>query len=144
MVEHNQMGILMVSCPESKGLRRDWGRPVQARLSRSEALDGPVFQNQAGNAAEVTGVSGDEGTTILQDNRRDSQIHPADIQPQAKQLFVSRDGYGRERQNHPLGHEGNRNCQPLVHPHQVIWTSSFPEPSVPAGELLLHADDRDG
>ncbi len=81
VVERNQMGILMMSCPESKGLPMNGSRLAVIRPSRSEASDGPVFLNQTRDAAEVTGVSRDEGTTMLQHDCRNSQVHPADIQP---------------------------------------------------------------
>jgi phytanoyl-CoA dioxygenase PhyH len=38
----------------------------------SAESDWPVFQDQAGDSAEVPGVAGDEGTSMLQDDGRDS------------------------------------------------------------------------
>jgi hypothetical protein len=57
------------------------------RWRSPEASDRPVLENQTRDAAEVTGVSGDQGATMLQDGCGNPKILPADIKTQANQLL---------------------------------------------------------
>ncbi len=95
------------------------------------------------DATKITGVSSYHDTAVFQADRRDGEIHLADVQFEGTQLRTAVYGGFGERQDRPTTEVADGLRQPQIDPRAFRGFIRLAQEGVPTGKLFLDADHGD-